>query len=54
MERHNLFGLIEILFVLGLLLWFAFTQIRFPGKGERSRGVEGKAAESKDEPPREH
>lgn len=50
MERHDLAGLIELAFILGLLLWFAVTQIRFPPKGKRRR-KEGTGTSGTDETP---
>jgi len=48
MEERNLSGLIELLFVVGLVAWFSYSQLRSVRKDKQDR-----AAESKDPPPRD-
>jgi hypothetical protein len=53
MEERNLSGLIELLFVVGLVAWFSYSQLRSVRKDKRLTDGEVRAAESKDQPPRD-
>jgi hypothetical protein len=53
MEERNLSGLIELLFVIGLVGWFSYSQRRGLRNAPRHTDDKDRAADSKDQPPRD-
>jgi hypothetical protein len=53
MEESNLSGLIELLFVVGLVAWFSYSQLRGLRNPPRHTDDKDRAADSKDQPPQD-
>ncbi len=56
MEERNLSGLIELLFVVGLVAWFSYSQrrgLRHDPRHPDDKDDQDRVADSKDQPPRD-
>lgn len=53
MEERNLSGLIELLFVVGLVAWFSYSQLRGLRHDSRPKDDKDRVTDAQDQPPRD-